>query len=172
MPALRLAELILRDASVEQRGTDTPVSGFLLDLAKVFELRVRRTAGGAATARWAVPVPGAPPSGRSPRRAPQTDLVWYGDAGQPLGVADAKYKVEREKEGFPNSDLHQMFAYCTVLGLPSGHPVYARGREPYSSHQVRRLGIVITQHALDLDQGPEAVLAGVARVVEHIIKSS
>ncbi|MFI6434141.1 hypothetical protein [Streptomyces sp. NPDC050759] len=37
VPTLRLAELILREASVEQRGTDTTVSGLLLDLAKVFE---------------------------------------------------------------------------------------------------------------------------------------
>ena len=34
-------------------------------------------------------------------------------------VIDAKYKAERP-EGFPNADLYQMLAYCTVLGLGEG----------------------------------------------------
>ncbi|MFJ8136048.1 McrC family protein [Streptomyces sp. NPDC096013] len=169
VPALRLAELILGEASIEQRGMDTAVSGFLLDLAKVFEDFV--TVGLREALR--------PHGGRCRFQAQhhldeaaavllKPDLVWYDDAGRPLGVADAKYKAEKEKEGFPNSDLYQMLAYCTELGVPSGHLVYARGHAPMTSHRVRRTGAVLTQHALDLDQEPSAVLAAVARIAEHI----
>ncbi|TLS47426.1 restriction endonuclease [Streptomyces montanus] len=169
VPALRLAELILREASIEQRGTDTAVSGFLLDLAKVFEDFVSMALREALR----------PLGGRCRFQAHhhldeaaavllKPDLVWYDDAGRPLGVADAKYKAEKEKEGHPNADLYQMLAYCTVLGLPSGHLVYAQGRAPMASHRVREAGVVITRHGLDLDQDPTVVLAGMARIAEHV----
>ena len=44
-------------------------------------------------------------------------------------VADAKYKAEKPA-GFPQADLYQLLAYCTVLGLTDGHLVYAKGEEP------------------------------------------
>ena len=46
--------------------------------------------------------------------------------GAAAAVIDANYKAEKPA-GDPNADLYQLLAYCTVLGLPVGHLVYARG---------------------------------------------
>jgi McrBC 5-methylcytosine restriction system component len=45
-------------------------------------------------------------------------------AGRPL--LDAKYK-RRTSDARPYGDLYQMLAYCTALGLPTVHLVYADG---------------------------------------------
>jgi 5-methylcytosine-specific restriction enzyme subunit McrC len=43
-----------------------------------------------------------------------------------------------------------LLAYCTVLGLPAGHLVYARGNAEPARHVVRQSGIEIRCHAIDL----------------------
>ena len=99
--ALRLAELVLRGASVDHRPGDVTVSGFLFDMAKVFEdfvtvaLREALAFGSGHCVLQAghhLDEPG------EIRVIP--DLVRYGDDGTPLNVVDAKYKAERP-EGFP-----------------------------------------------------------------------
>ncbi len=77
--------------------------------------------------------------------------------GTPAAVADAKYKAERP-EGFPNADLYQMLAYCTVLGLGEGHLVYAKGNEPVSIHTVQNADVTIQCYALDLGAEPADLL--------------
>jgi len=47
------------------------------------------------------------------------DIVWK-VGGTAAAVIDAKYKAEKPA-GYPNADLYQLLAYCTVLGLPVGH---------------------------------------------------
>jgi 5-methylcytosine-specific restriction enzyme subunit McrC len=78
------------------------------------------------------------------------DIVWQ-VGGSPGAVIDAKYKAEKPR-GYPNADLYQLLAYCTVLGLRTGHLVYARGNEEPTRHVIRDAGIEIICHALDLDQ--------------------
>ena len=70
--------------------------------------------------------------------------------GEPAAVIDAKYKAEKPA-GFPDADLYQMLAYCTALGLPDGHLVYAKGNATEVTHEVRRVGVVIHAHTVDLD---------------------
>ncbi len=77
------------------------------------------------------------------------DLLCRRVTRPPTAVIDAKYKAERP-EGFPNADLYQMLAYCTVLGLGDGHLVYAKGNEPVNIHTVQNAGVTIHCHALDL----------------------
>ena len=55
-----------------------------------------------------------------------------------------------------------MLAYCTVLGLPVGHLVYAKGNEDARTHIVRQSGVCIVTHALDLDVEPADLLNEVA----------
>ena len=55
------------------------------------------------------------------------DIVWK-IRGSAVAVIDAKYKAEKPA-GYPNADLYQLLAYCTVLGLRNGHLVYAKGNE-------------------------------------------
>jgi 5-methylcytosine-specific restriction enzyme subunit McrC len=159
--ALRLAELVLRGSSVEHLAGDVVVSGFLFDMARVFEDFL------SAALRAAL----APSGGRCVLQAAHhldedgairivPDIVYVSDDGHPIAVADAKYKAEKP-EGYPDADLYQMLAYCTALGLSEGHLIYAKGNGPHAAHRVRRAGITIHQHALDLNQPPSAVLADV-----------
>jgi 5-methylcytosine-specific restriction enzyme subunit McrC len=71
--------------------------------------------------------------------------VWR-KRGVPVAVVDAKYKAKKY-QGYPNSDLYQLLAYCTVLGLPQGHLVYAKGTERAARHRVRQSGTEIFCHA-------------------------
>lgn len=80
-------------------------------------------------------------------------------------VVDAKYKAEKPT-GFPGADLYQLLAYCTVLDLPDGHLVYAKGEAEHASHTVQTAGLRIHQHALDLEQPPDAILSQLEKIAE------
>ncbi|MCX4998893.1 McrC family protein [Streptomyces longwoodensis] len=160
----RFAELILDGTSVEHRRGGVRVDGFLFDLAKVFEdfvstalTQALRAYGGHCRTQARHYLDEASDILMKP------DLVHYSDDGVPRAVVDAKYKAERPA-GFPGGDLYQMLAYCTALGLPTGHLVYAKGNEPQVRHTIRGAGTVIVQHALELDEEPARVLEEVARV--------
>ncbi|WP_392876660.1 hypothetical protein [Streptomyces sp. LN499] len=99
------------------------------------------------------------------------DFVLYGPDGDPQAVADAKYKAEKP-DGYPDADLYQMLAYCTALGLSEGHLVYAKGNAPHTTHRVRHAGIVIHQHALDLDQPPSGLLASVTALARLLVREA
>jgi len=164
----RFAELLLNGTSVEHRRGDARVDGFLFDLAKVFEdfvctalAQALRPYGGRCRAQARHHLDEASEIVLRP------DLVHYSDDGVPLAVADAKYKAEKP-EGFPAADLYQMLAYCTALGLPAGHLIYAKGNEPQARHTVRHAGTVITQHALELDEEPSRLLAAVGRIAARL----
>jgi 5-methylcytosine-specific restriction enzyme subunit McrC len=157
--ALSLAESILRDASAEHGAGGLHIDGFLFDMNKLFEDFV------CTALREAL----VPYGGRGELQARgvyldrdaavrmRPDLVWYADDGVPRAVVDAKYKAERP-QGFPEADLYQMLAYCTALGLPEGHLVYAKGNAGHAAHGIRNARITIHQHALDLDQPPTTLL--------------
>jgi 5-methylcytosine-specific restriction enzyme subunit McrC len=103
--ALRLAGIVL-------------VSGFLFDMARVFEDFVT-----IALDESLALMPGYC------RRQAQhyldenqviriiSDFVRYADDGTPLAVADAKCKAEKPA-GIPDADLYQILAYCTASGMP------------------------------------------------------
>ncbi|OIV37881.1 restriction endonuclease [Mangrovactinospora gilvigrisea] len=170
-PALRLAELVLRGGSVEQQDGSVRIDGFLLNLATVYEAFVC-TALGRALTRYGGYCRDQDPwhldADRRIRMRP--DLVWYADTGRPVGVADAKYKAEKPA-GFPDADLYQMLAYCTALGVRSGHLVYARGTEPAIRHVIAGADVELVQHVLDLDQDPKPLLRDVDRIASGIAAS-
>jgi 5-methylcytosine-specific restriction enzyme subunit McrC len=159
--ALRLAELVLRATSVEHATGTVAVNGFLLDMPRLFQdfvtVALHEAIEGACGGRVAAePLHHLDEAGRV-RLYP--DIVWHAD-GSPAAVIDAKYKAEKPR-GYPNADLYQMLAYCTVLGLRTGHLVYARGNEEPTRHILRGASVEIACHALDLDQSPNALLAEV-----------
>jgi len=182
VPALRLAEVIVAAASFETAGTGLAVSGFVVDMAKVFEDFVCAALGSALVGRgggsvqaqdpWALDVAG--------EVALRPDLVWYTDddgarggvgragGGRPAAVVDAKYKAEKPS-GFPNADVYQMLAYCTRLGLPVGWLVYAKGNEAGATHQVVGAGVEIRARVLDLALPPSALLAQVDDLAAGIV---
>lgn len=169
--ALRLAELVLRGASVEHWPGDVTVRGFMFDMANVFEdfvtVALREALenhGGHCVLQASHHLD----ENNAIRVVP--DFVCYRTDGTPLAVADAKYKAEKP-EGFPDADLYQMLAYCTALNLREGHLVYARGNAPHGMLRVRNVGITIHQHALDLELLPTALLDQIDRIADLLVSA-
>lgn len=166
--ALRLGELVLRATSVEHAIGTVAVNGFLIDMPQLFQdfvtVALREKLEGAYGGYVAAePLHHFDEAGRV-RLYP--DIVWH-VSGSPVAVIDAKYKAEKPR-GYPNADLYQLLAYCTVLGLRTGHLVYARGNEEPSHHVVRGAGVEVVCHALDLDQSPQMLLAEVRALAAAI----
>jgi 5-methylcytosine-specific restriction enzyme subunit McrC len=154
--------------SVEHLPGDVTVTGFLFDMAKVFEDFVTvalRYALTGDSSRCVLQAQHHLDENDTIRMVP--DFVWYADDGTPLAVADAKYKAEKP-EGYPDADLYQMLAYCTALNLPEGHLIYAKGNAPHAAHRVRHTGVLIHQHALELDQPPAGLLADVRALASQL----
>lgn len=170
-PALRLAELALADQSLspEYRAAAPPLtgSGFLLDLAAVFEHFLGHALQTAMKPRRIMcrmqDVHHLDTGGRLQVRP---DVVCYRDR-RPLAAVDAKYKVlgkapERE-------DVYQMVGYCVALGVRQAHLVHAAmSSSAPSPYEIRAAGITIDIHALDLSRRPREILDQVAAIAEHI----
>lgn len=160
VPALRLAERILAGGSFEQRRGELHVSGFVLDMWKIYEdfvgvaLREALAPQGSASLQHRMHLDVARQVDLRP------DFLWTSHEGQQI-VVDAKYKSEKPA-GYPQADLYQLLAYCTVLGLREGHLVYAKGNEVEVVHEIRGADVAIHCHTLDLDQPPHALLDQIA----------
>ena len=168
---LWFASMVLKHRSVDLPAGAVDVNGFIIDMATVFEDFVT-----AALTDSLEKI-----DGRVRPQDPQTldvtdtvkmapDLVWY-RGGRAIAVIDAKYKVEKVA-GYPNADLYQMLAYCTALGLPVGHLVYAKGNEAEQQLIVRGSGVQLHAHALDLELMPAQLLAQVDDVAAKILAAS
>jgi 5-methylcytosine-specific restriction enzyme subunit McrC len=170
--ALYLAELILRATSVEHGNGNLAVNGFLIDMPALFEDFVT-----VALREAIVPTYGGRVRGQDRNHFDEAaqvtlkpDIVWR-IRGAPVAVIDVKYKAE-QPAGYPNADLYQLLAYCTVLGLRTGHLVYAKGNERPARHIVRRSGIEIVCHALGLDVDPTGLLAQIQELAAQITTTS
>lgn len=166
--ALRLAELVLHATSIEHGFGDVAVNGFLLDVPRLFEDFVTVALREALVTAYGGRVDGQDRNhfDEAGHVVLRPDIVWK-IRGVPIAVVDAKYKAEMPA-GYPNADLYQLLAYCTVLGLRTGHLVYAKGNKKPARHVVRSSGIEIRTHALDLGQESEELLAqvqGLARLI-------
>ena len=156
-PALQLAEIVLAAESFDHHLGDVTVTGYMFDMWRIFEDFVTVALSESLTARgWQCETQARLHLDEHRRVDMRPDLLCR-RRGSPAGVIDAKYKAERP-EGFPNADLYQMLAYCTVLGLRNGHLVYAKGNEPVSTHIVQNAGVTIHCHALDLALQPTDLL--------------
>jgi 5-methylcytosine-specific restriction enzyme subunit McrC len=165
---LHLAEIILAGGSTDLGGDDIAVSGFLLDMWRVFEDFTTVALGEALRGRGGrTALQGSHHFDDRAEVVIRPDLVWYrGD--RPSAVLDAKYKWHKGTSA-PNADLFQMLAYCTVFGLDQGHLLYASGRGA-RVHTVRRSGIEIRQHALDLELPPAELLKQVDAVAAQLVR--
>ena len=161
---------ILAGDSFEQRVGDIQVSGFVFDMWRIYEDFV------CVALREAM----APYGGRSTLQhdmhldesddvAMRPDYVWI-TGGQPAAVADAKYKAEKPS-GFPQADLYQILAYCTVLGLQESHLVYAKGNEDAREHSVIGADVTIHSDTLDLAQAPAVLLGHVETLASRIART-
>ncbi|MER6713327.1 restriction endonuclease [Streptomyces sp. NPDC000877] len=169
-PVLRLAELVLSARSVQPDGrAPTAADGFLLDMPDVFE-RFLTAALGAALAGHGIRCAAQEGHHRldeARRVRLRPDIVLY-RAGRPVSVVDAKYVFLGTPA--PSTDhLGQLLGYCTALGLRHGHLVYAAtDRDGPADHVIRRAGITVTAHALDLARPPAELLSAVATLADRI----
>lgn len=172
-PALRLAELILRCASLDLRHGDLASSSVLFDMNRVFESFVRRALREAlGLDPRSFPAPGAAPPlwmdvDEQVRLLP--DLSWW-EGARCRFVGDAKYK-RLGRADFVHGDLYQMLAYLTATGLPEGLLVYAEGEGAAARHEMRRAGKVIHVRTLELAGDEERLMAQVrelAAVVRRV----
>ena len=173
-PAVELARLIIDSSSFELRHGEVTASSFLIDMNVVFERFLRsalRDALGLSEREW--------PDRESPGRLTLDygqriglipDLMWRGGPGRaPVFVGDAKYK-RLEPDGFKHADVYQMLAYCVASRLPSGLLVYAADEHDPTSHVIRHVGKTIEIAALDLSDGPDAIMDDVQRIAGLVQK--
>lgn len=168
--ALQLAELVLQGDSFEQRDGGLEVSGFVVDMWRVFEefvsVALRESLApyaGAASFQHRMHLDHAR------RVVLRPDFLWTGADGSRV-VVDAKYKSEKPA-GFPQADLYQLLAYCTVLGLNDGHLVYAKGNDEAVVHDVVGSKVRIHCHVLDLEATPQQLLAQVEALAARLASS-
>jgi 5-methylcytosine-specific restriction enzyme subunit McrC len=177
-PALELARLVLRGASLELSDGRAPGAAFLLDMDRVFEdfvcaalrdalgLTARAFPQGCAGRRFALDAAASLPL--------LPDLSWW-EGTRCAFVGDVKYKRTRHGE---QADLYQVLAYATAAGLPCGLLVYAAGTDDMSAvdgvpgrlavHEVVHAGTSLHVSALDLSCSPAEVLAQVATLAQRI----
>jgi 5-methylcytosine-specific restriction enzyme subunit McrC len=160
LPALRLAEIVLRHLSIDVAPAGAVIAGFVVNMAKVFEDFVTTALKEATEA-----IPGRTEGQHDvdlalDRGVPMRPDVVHLAGGRPQAVFDAKYKIERDNRGVPNADIYQMLAYCTALQLWRGYLVYAKGEgEPLTHHIVHTdPAVEIVQYVLDIDLAPAEIL--------------
>lgn len=159
-PALRLAEILLANASAEAGAGDVQVAAFVVDMAKVYEDFVG-TALTEALRRY----PGTTRL-QYPERLDEdgaismaVDIV-HSVGGAPRLVFDAKYKAASASGAYPNADHYQMLAYCTALSVGTGWLVYAGAGRP-RVRRIRNTDVDVVEYPLDLSTAPGELLGRV-----------
>ncbi|WP_280195335.1 McrC family protein [Nocardia farcinica] len=170
--ALCLAEIALSAESFEHRFGSLTVTGYMFDMWRIYEDFVCTALseslaphGGHCALQYRMPMDEAAQVLMRP------DLMWLNRNRAPQAVVDAKYKIE-SPAGFPDADLYQMLAYCTVTGLEHGHLVYAKGDAATRDYRVRGSSITIHCHVLDLSLRPSELLGAIDDLAARIAATS
>jgi len=146
------------------------VSGFVFDMWRIFEDFVCGALKEAMAGKGRARLQHQMNLDRDQKVQLKPDFLWTSSVGQQV-VVDAKYKAEKP-EGFPNADLYQLLAYCTVLGLPQGHLVYAQGNDQPAVYEVVGANVTIRAHTLNLTLTPDLLLAQVQALADELLSTS
>ena len=122
-PALRLAQLVLANLTLQDRVGETQASSFMLDMNRLFERFVTERLRRALRGRLEVKDQHHDRLDEERTVAIKPDLV-FRSGGIPKFVADIKYKLTDEDAGGRNSDYYQLLAYTTALDVPEGVLIY------------------------------------------------
>jgi 5-methylcytosine-specific restriction enzyme subunit McrC len=162
---LRLAELILRNASAEAGEGKQHTASFVVDMAQVFKDFVGAALRGAMAAY--------PGELRLQYDALLSEAVHDADrlsvrpdavhllGGRPVVVFDAKYKAASDLGASLSADHYQMLACCTALQVPTAWLVYA-GSGEVKLRRILNTDIDVVEFPLDLSQPPSEILEAVA----------
>lgn len=172
-PALRLAELVLRNASAEAGPGGVMVASFVVAMWKVFEDFV-----GVALAESLARYPGhthvspqyhgwLDEKAEGQQRVRMALDVTHVVGGQPRLIFDAKYKVADASGRYPNADHYQMLAYCTALEVPVAWLIYAQGAQRLVTRTVCNSTVRIVEFPLDLSATPRDILARIDVLVNE-----
>ncbi len=174
-PLIALARLVLGNESLEYLEGASSASGYLLNVAAVFEDFVA-----AEVARHAAASGGEVVSQHVSRLdlmghvTIKPDLVWR-RGGRIRAVFDAKYKIIKN-DAFPNADVYQMLAYCIRHNVPEGHLIYAEGEPIPQEIAVQSAGVDgavvrIYGHAVDLSCPPLEIEARMKAITDRALAS-
>lgn len=168
--ALRLAEVILRNASAEAGDGQQQSASFVVDMSKVFEDFV-----GTALREAMASYPGEM---RLQYNALLNEAVRDSDrivvkpgavhllGGRPVMVYDAKYQAETDVGASLSGDHFRMLAYCTSLRVPTAWLIYP-GAGEIKLRRILNTDIDIVEFPLDLSLPPSEILASVADLAQQ-----
>ena len=165
---LALADLVVEHTGLHQGAGPVVASGFVLNMATLFENLVARLVGehhpGATTQdTMRLDVLGT--------MTIRPDLVLRED-DHVVAVADTKYKLLGDSGRVPNADVYQLVTYCARLGLRVGHLVYASGQAPPEPVQVIGSDVTVAVHAVDITRPIPVVEEQVRHLVDALLSSS
>ncbi|WP_200831347.1 5-methylcytosine restriction system specificity protein McrC [Arthrobacter sp. SLBN-112] len=167
---LRLAELILRNASAEAGEGKHQTASFVVDMAQVFEdfvgtaLRAAMAAyPGELRLRYNALLSEAVRD--SDRLSVRPDAV-HMLGGRPVVAYNAKYRAASDAGASLTADHYQMLAHCTALAIPTAWLVYA-GNGEMKLRRILNTDIHIVEFPLDLSQPPSAILASVRELARQ-----
>ncbi len=167
---LRLADLILRNASAEAGEGKQQTASFVVDMAQVFEDFVGTALRSAMSAypgelrlRYNALLSEAVRD--SDRLSVSPDAVHL-LGGRPVVAYNAKYRAASDAGASLTADHYQMLAHCTALAVPTAWLIYA-GKGEVKLRRILNTDIDIVEFPLDLSQPPSAILASVQELARQ-----
>lgn len=178
-PALRLAEIVLRNCSARPASRDgVDVAAFVVVMWTVFEdfvtvalTEALRSRPGHTRAQLPAYLAGAG-DWRGGQIAMNVDIVHLDTSGRPAVVFDAKYKVASPTGRYANADLYQMLAYCTALDVSRAWLVYAGGGPHDTVRRIKNSSVEVNEVPLDLSASPAVLLAWIDEIAERAVSAA
>ncbi len=167
-PVVRLAGLILQSTTINQSFGASTANAFLVDMNRVFEAFLEVSLARELRGIAEVATQFATHLDADCQVAMRPDLVFKVD-GRVAFVADAKYKVRSDVLGV-ESDLYQLLAYTTALGVDEGLLIYAQADHsvPPGRAEISAAGKVLHGRRLDLRGSTEDIHRSVAELAVWI----
>ncbi|MDQ0665578.1 5-methylcytosine-specific restriction enzyme subunit McrC [Arthrobacter ulcerisalmonis] len=167
---LRLAGLILRNASAEAGEGKQQTASFVVDMAQVFEDFVGKALRSAMASypgelrlRYnALLSEAVRDSDRLSVRPDAVHLL----GGRPVVAYNTKYRAATDAGASLTADHYQMLAHCTALAVPTAWLVYA-GQGEVKLRRILNTDIDIVEFPLDLSQPPSAILASIGELARQ-----
>lgn len=167
--ALRLAELIISGNGFHENIGNIQISGFSIDMYKVFEDFVaRQLTERIKSSEDLVATQKSLSLDEEGIYREKPDVIWY-KKGKPFQVMDTKYKKPDGESQQRDSldDLRQVISYASLLGLKKAHLVYGVAGSTRTI-QTKQEGITVYTHGLDLGQSPKKIQQQLDSLVDSL----